>query len=329
MNERDEDMLYTKSGVQNLTVEEATNGLKVVNMETGEVVKATAAALFPGDTISTAAERNKKREQWKNMASEVAEAKCLKKELQDKQDSILGKYVFIDSNENAFPELSSSTLVRAAYLATYLRYETNDIYRTQRAPLKLSDLPKLMNLSEKTIRRFWKEVDGKYFYQDENGTLHTKGNAFIFGSLNADVNDEYQKLRVQAFRELYKKIPVRQHSRLGYVLKVLPYVNFEYNVLCHNTEERNHDLVDAVTVSEFCDLIGYDKDNVRHLAREYGNITFTVNGYQELFCLFLIKGGDDIGNGHVYINPRLIYKGTDFRKVAAVGISFNNRAKPE
>jgi len=233
----------------------------------------------------------------------------------------LGEYIFAYTGDGAFSDLSADTMARAAYLSSYVCFGTDELWRTRQTRISRKDLPSVMNMSKPTADRFWREVKGKYFLRDNDGFLHTVGQSFAKGKLNAPCIDEYQKLYIAVLRELYEKIPVTQHKRLGYVLKMLQYLNFEYNVLCHTPTEKIRDAILPMTVSEFCDKAGLDQTHAYRFPREYGKLTFTVEGREEIFCKFLFNG-DDITTAHIYVNPRLVYKGSDYRKVAAIGISF-------
>lgn len=239
----------------------------------------------------------------------------------------LGSYIYADSNDGAFHDLSADTMARAAYLASYISFGTNESWRTRHTKLARKDLPAVMKLSKPTTDRFWKEVKDTYFRRDDDGFLHSVGRSFVRGKLDAPGVVEYQKLYIAALRELYEKIQSTQHRRLGYALKMLPFLSFEYNILCHNPTEKDYDLVDPMTVLEFCNVVGFDQSHADKLAREYGKLTFTVEDRQEVFCKFLHNGAD-LSTAHIYINPRLVYKGLDFRKVEAIGISFAADFKP-
>lgn len=243
------------------------------------------------------------------------------------QQKLLGKYVFTAAEEETFSDLSPDLLARAVYLATHLDFDSDTLWATQRTPVKRSELHKTLRLSESAADTFWRNVKDKYFYRSEDGCLHAKSQVFAMGHLAALPSIEYQKIYTAALRELYEKIPSRQHKRLGYALKMLPYLNFQFNILCHNPTVTEYNKIEPLTVAEFCENIGFDKAHASQLASDYGKLTFTVNGMQEVFCKFL-SNGRDVTTAHIFINPRLVYKGSDFKKVEAVGISFAADAKP-
>lgn len=243
------------------------------------------------------------------------------------QQKLLGEYIFIAADKETFHDLPADMLARTVYLAAHLDFDSDTLWATRRRPVKRSELHKVMRLSESATDTFWKVVRDKFFFRDNDGTLHTKGQAFAMGRLSASLSVEYQKLYIAAVKELYEKISSRQHKRLGYALKMLPYLNFEYNILCHNPTVTIYDEIEPLTVSEFCEKVGFDKTHASQLAADYGKMTFTVDGMQEVFCKFM-GNGRDVTTAHIYINPRLIFKGEDLQNVAAVGVSFAADSKP-
>lgn len=237
------------------------------------------------------------------------------------QQKLLGEYMFAAADRETFSELAPDVLTRAAYLAAHLDFDSDTLWETQRTPVTRVKLHKILHLSESATDNFWRAVRDKYFFRDGDGVLHAKGQAFVMGRLSALPSKEYQKLYTSALKELYEKIPSRQHKRLGYALKMLPYLNFEYNVLCLDPTVSVYDEIIPLTVSDFCDEVGFDKTHASQLAADYGKLTFTVNGSQEVFCKFM-GNGRDVTTAHIYINPRLVFKGSDLRNAAAIGVSF-------
>lgn len=285
-----------------------------VDKDTGEVLEGVLRHYPPGGKYYTKKQLEAQRA-YKERGEKLA---AQKKEL--------GDFIYTHSNMGAFHDLPADTMARAAYLATYMCYGTDELWRTNRTKLSRKDLPLVMNLSRPTADRFWRDVKDVYFRRDDEGFLHSTGRSFVKGKLNAPNVVQYQKLYTAALRELYRKIPVSQHKRLGYALKMLPFLNFEYNVLCYDPTEKVYDMIDTMTVSDFCKAVGFDQSHVDKLAKEYGKLTFTVDNRKEVFCKF-VHNGSDLSTAHIYINPRLVYKGSDFRKVEAIGISFAASSK--
>ncbi len=296
-----------------------------VNEQTGEVEKANFGYFRAGSVTLSPEEVLRRREYGRQKEEERQEMLDIigEKTYRNRKARENGRYVHMASGKAAFEDLPPDTLARATYLATFLSFGDNALYQSQRRKILRKDLPKKLGLAEAPTNRFWAVVKDKYFYRDRLGFIRTLGNGYVMGHLGARFDEEFQKLYIRVVRELYEKIPPRQHKRLGYVLKMLPFLNFEYNILCHNPTERVFDKINPLTVSEFCEAVKFNKTHAADLARDYGRITFTVDGRQEVFCKFLSNGAT-VENATIYINPRLVYKGFDFKKVEAIGISFTD-----
>ena len=297
-----------------------TGEIFLIDNQTEERCEADTLIVPKGSYVVTPQDQ-REAERRKNAALERAARERIRAQIKQYRGR-RANYIFMTSDESSFDDISPDTLARAAYLATYLRYGTNELWETRRTRLTRKQLPRLMNLQQTATDKFWGAVRGSLFDLDEGGCINTVGRTFIHGTLaNISPDAEYQRLYCDVLRELYMKIPPRQHKRLGYALKMLPYLNFEYNILCHNPTEKNRQLVRPLTVGEFCEIIGFDKERAGVLARDYGRITFTVGGQREALCKFMDNGSNRL-NGHIYINPRLVYKGTNPLQVASVEISF-------
>ena len=280
-----------------------------VNLKTGEVTDAIHALIPPGSAIITpedfAANHERKRQQREFFLQKQAKAQ-------------LGKFCFlaINSGLNCLPPATAARLI---YLSSYLRYGTDCLYVTQRTPMKVADLQKVMGLSTATVCRFLKEVCPSYLSADENGDLHINTSVFRRGALpKKDGLGAFQKVYIEAIRNLYRATPVSNHKQLGYIFLMLPYINIQYNVLCKNPYETDIFHVEPLTVREFCELIGHSYSTVARLREAYSRIRFMVNGQQELFCAF-VSDGSSLDDARIFVNPNVFYSGTDPERVEILG----------
>lgn len=230
----------------------------------------------------------------------------------------LGKFCFL-AIENGFSEISAATAARLVYLSTFLRYGTNNLYRTKRTRMKKKDLPEVMGMSATTAFRFFKEVNPTYLQEDEEGYLSLSGQIFRRGPLEKDNESKaYQKIYIDMVRKLYKGAPLSNHKELGYIFAMLPYINIEYNVLCKNPYEKDISEIKMMTVREFCEAIGHSYSTVSRLLETYSKICFLVDSEVEQFCKF-VSDGNDIDNAWIFVNPHVIYSGTDLEQVKVLG----------
>ena len=283
--------------------------IMAVNSKTGEVTEARQAILPVGSWIMTpediAAHNERKRQQRKFY-------------MQKQVTGQLGSFCFLAIN-NGFHGLHPYTAARLIYLSTFLRYGTDSLYITKRTPMKVADLQKVTGLSAPTVRRFLEEVCPSYLTADEGGNLYINISVFRRGALpKKDGHSAYQKVYIEAVRNLYRATPISNHKQLGYIFLMLPYINIQYNMLCKNPYEPDIAYVEPLTVREFCELIGHSYSTVARLRETYSRIHFVVNGQQELFCAF-VSDGNNLDDARIFVNPHIFYSGTDPERVEVLG----------
>lgn len=295
------------SGYEYFTNEDGNT--MAVNLKTGEVTEARQAILPARSWIMTPediAAHNERKHQQREFF------------LQKQSAGQLGTFCFLAVN-NGFCGLHPSTAARLIYLSTFLRYGTDCLYITKRTPMKVTDLQKVMGLSNPTIRRFLVEVCSSYLTVDHDGDLHINTSVFRRGALpKKDGLGAYQKVYIEAVRNLYRATPISNHKQLGYIFLMLPYINIQYNVLCKNPYEPDIANIEPLTVREFCELIGHSYSTVARLREAYSKIRFTVNGQQELFCAF-VSDGSNLDDSRIFVNPHVFYSGTDPERVEVLG----------
>ncbi len=220
-----------------------------------------------------------------------------------------------------YHNIDAATMARLIYLATYLgydgilcRYHTED-------KITRRDLPDILHLTGAPTSQFWKAVKGKYVFEDEGKQLHLSHDFFHRGKLMENTDKQYQQFYIDAVRELYLKTPARQHKHLGYIFQMLPFINVEYNVLCHNPDEKDMTKIQFMTPEQFCDAIGYDKDQKWRLMDVYEKITFpTKEEGEQAFCNFVSNSRrfpDD--RTKIVVNPYVLYHGHHWDKVQLIG----------
>ncbi len=283
---------------------------------TGEYDDAEMRPIVPGSRIITPAQQERIRQhKERQREQEEKERAARKRKLSRKK----GGHYFFMSAQSEYKELSPANTARLAYLATYMSYDDNTLKIRERTPMKKADLPSVLRLSASATRRFWKEASGNYINLDKEGTLYLSPEYFHRGQgAGAMYNWDSQTLFNEYVKALYEQTPPNRHCYLGRVFKMLPYVNREYNALCHNPLEPELDNVEFLTLGEFCEISGYSANQQSRLMREYKDIVFPVKGRMEQFCAFVTNGGD-ISTSKIFINPRVIYRGADYEAVRILG----------
>lgn len=285
----------TNYSIPNNYVESAT-GENLINVTTGEVRKAIPAKIPDGGRVQTpeelaAIERKKEAEQRRRAKRMTS--------------NFLGNFYFVPVTEE-FQTVTPQTATRLLFLFTYLEPNGKRLMhektRKNKHPrqIKREDLVELMHLKPATICGFLKEVVPTYITIDEEGYLFS--NSFFRGETKDKTKQDYQQFYIQKTRELYRAVKPKQHKQLGYIFRMLPYVNYEYNILCMNPDEIEFDKIEPLNISELCELSDYSTENEHKLMKAYDQITFDVDGMKQVFCAI-------VNRDRIVINPRIFYRG--------------------
>lgn len=229
------------------------------------------------------------------------------------------KFYFV-SRGGELKGMSPETVARLIYLISYIRLEENktkeNLLMWKRRPMKREDLPTVLSVSPATVTKFWSEVYPEYINENVEGLLFNNSDLFIRGR---GLTKSSLKFFVMGIQELYRITPATKHRYLGYLFQLLPYVNIEYNILCHNPLETELEDIEPMSLGEFCDLINYDKSNLCRLLKVYRNLRFNTGGQQSERFVSFVYDGLDRDNARVFINPNILYSGTHGDKVAVLG----------
>jgi hypothetical protein len=102
-------------------------------------------------------------------------------------------------------------------------------------------------------------------------------------------------------------------KQLALIYAVLPFVNFNYNVIAYNPDEMDPELVRPITIEKLAALLGYQSaDKLTTALRKLKYDGRAVFGMFET---------DDRRSRKVVINPRVVYAGNG-KSLDAIRILF-------
>lgn len=301
----------TISEDQFYTFYEDNGELKAVDTETGEILDTTVVTLPVGSIAYTPQQqRHYKERKAKEQLIEIWRTEG-------------EKFVFANT-QNDLQQLKPETVGRLIFLSTFLSYDDNVLYQTQKTPLSIKTLMQVLKLSKATFSRFCKEVMGKYLFickdkKSKEERIILNKQAFIRGSLlKYKFCESWQKLFIFPIRELYEILPTVKHRYLGYIFKMIPYINIEYNILCLNPYETDLEKIEPISFDDFCIFNGYTINQRKRLLSIYSNIVFEIREHKEHFCMF-VTSLNEKDSEKIFVNPNIIYRGTQKEKVEILG----------
>lgn len=279
-------------------------GYAVVNTSTGEVV----ADEKDGIRFTTAEGREK--------ATKAIKKKEIKEAMKLCRDDEFGKFIFmvyrIGEEINRHEEiLTQPDLTKLVYISTYLGYDGFLVTDNHRAMSK-DLLNKKLGISKNVFNKLYDKLINVDILQEKNGAIHINKKYFVKGKLK-DVPSKYTATRIyiDGIRELYDKISVRQHRQLGFLFRLIPYLNIEYNIVCYNPYEKDLQCIEPMPLKDIAERLGYSDDHLNRVTNELLKLK-TVNGKGVIGMAF---NKDDRRSYKVYVNPAVIYKGENYKAV--------------
>lgn len=203
---------------------------------------------------------------------------------------------------------------RFLYLCTFADYD--NYLHDEDGLMSEKDLGYILKLAPTAFFSLKKQLYDKHLiFKDKMGFLKINSLYYTRGKINAGFKQESSRVFDNGIRTLYKTAKSKDHKRIGTIIPLLIYTNSYINVLCHNTQERDTDKINALTLHEISEIIGYSYDHVSSLTNYLKNIK--VNN-KPLMARVTHSDGD-----FYIINPAVFYKGNKIDDLIQIENMFN------
>lgn len=232
-------------------------------------------------------------------------------------------------------DIRKQYIIRFLYLCTYMTYDGFLLYgnahvkkkdTSKRKALNMEidmtsrymtekDLQEVLNLSEREIIRTRKMfIEKELIFTDQKGNLRINDNC-CFKGISPNVKTGKTRVFENALRNLYEKAKPTEHKKLALLIELLPYVNLQHNVICHNPLCEFKNQLDIINFKELCELVGYSESNVSLLKKDL----LALKVGEESVVMFVITEKSK----SITINPRIYYGGNDLGYLAPVSGYFD------
>ncbi|MCC3865345.1 hypothetical protein K0040_13815 [Terrisporobacter petrolearius] len=267
-----------------------------------------------------------------------------------KETQLLGGYIhmYYVKNELLFNDigLDPSTVSRLIYLATYINYNNKKAnllvkYGQHKEVIAMTkaDIRDVMNLSKSTFNEFITELRERSILLELDNKFYINNKYFERGSMSnkcvdeVKLNNEYTRIFINTTRELYRGSSSRQHKHLGYVFKLIPFLNYSRNILTYNTEETNFSDMEFIGLKGVCELLGVNgnKGNDKKLEKQLLKLKVNIANKDYYIFKHIVSYGESEATTYDYfvMNPRITWRGKeldDFNK-AIEGLSFRENTE--
>lgn len=222
-----------------------------------------------------------------------------------------GYYIMVKTKQIPDPEdMSAADLGRLVYLSTYCNYK-NRLMQNEQTIMLEEDLPQIMNLSQRQTREFKKFLkENGYLTIKKDGSMYLSKRFFYRGEQKQKGYDNRMKLFINTVQTLYKALKPTRHKYFGLIVRLIPYVNRRYNILCWNPNEEDKNLVQPMTITDICRVLNYDPENYKGVLDILLGLLFDFEGYQQSVCALVTITANGVTQYRFYCNPKLLFIGS-------------------
>lgn len=197
-----------------------------------------------------------------------------------KMESDLGGFYMLYYNERLFDGLISDThIARVIYLATFIEYDTNKLVFYENGkinkPFTERDIKEILGIKKvQTYNEFKKEIldsgimtitdSGIYMSKTYFNKGKDKGNKFYF-----------MKMYIDTIRQLYEQTNTRQHKTLGHLFKLIPFIDYEYNILTNSPNTNDRIKERLMTKKDIAKLLNMDLKTYERVEQQLLKLTIT------------------------------------------------------
>lgn len=266
---------------------------ELIDTATGEIVTAKQI------TLECLKEMYNQQEKIKEQQREYIKLQKSKENLHKIIDKECGSFYFSFCDKI----IQCEYLFRFIYLCTYMNYNNILVFGKSKDMEKRKatkkDLKEIMKLKDQqhydTINYFIKNE----FIKINDSGIHINKSICIRGEIGDSYKEKGVLVRMfdTAIQEIYNNSNTKEHKKIGLLVKLLPYVNKETNIICKNPEETEIGLIKPLKQQEILEILNITKPTTLSLV----NIKI-LNGKEGAF----IKASNAFVKNFYVINPRFL-----------------------
>lgn len=235
----------------------------------------------------------------------------------------LGYYFHLLYGDILKLNLEPQMLIRFLKLCSYSNY--NNILvngnTSGQASVYEKELPDILKLKARETINTKNYLLENNLISIENDTIKVNDKYSIRGKVKGDLkNMEITRIFNNGFQELYDSVKPVQHKKLATFIKILPYINLKYNIICENPLETDIEKVKPITWTKLGREIGLSEATAKRLRSELWNLkinnTATIGEFSTFLC-----------GKSIVINPGVYYKGNDIDSLRGIINLFKVKSK--
>lgn len=222
--------------------------------------------------------------------------------------------------EDRFPQLNAQDAARVLFIGSYVAWESNRLQYANGRIIRKAGLCELVGMSAKRFSQFFKKlISEEILSESDKGELFMNPTLFFRGEIKSNGYDLSDLTHTRVFRktiqDLYAMFKGRQLSKLGVIYKVLPFLNFETNIICFNPSESDEDLLEPMNLDNLSTLLDYGDPHKLRRALE----AIKIEGKP---VFLVVQNPNNRRQLRVIVNPRVVFGGSA-ESLKAIKVLFN------
>lgn len=202
-------------------------------------------------------------------------------------------------------------LFRFMYLCTFMNYKNYIEFGNAKGENKLAkkkDIKEILNLQKTAFNDTYNYfIKNKMIVEDEEGYILVNDKFCNKGKIRRiDYIRRNGSVRMfeDGIKELYEKATAKEHNQLGLLVKLLPYIHFDMNIVCENPSEDWED-IKPLSLTKLAKLLGYST------TQKLRNAIFDLTVDNESAIMVAKINKVDM----IAVNPKIYYKGNNIESL--------------
>lgn len=209
-----------------------------------------------------------------------------------------------------FPSLTSTDIARLLLLGLYTSYDGGLLRYDNGRVIDKKELRKIVGVSRNVFNAFYNRVRDEGILVEDveygNKRLYVNNTVFLRGQIDGLPTDEhgeelrYARIYRDPLKRLAQEFGGRYIGKLAVIFLVIPFLNYQYNIITYDTEEKDVDRVSPMSLTELATELGFADPAA--LKREMDTLKM---GKQYVFTF--VENPHDRREWRVIVNPNVVY----------------------
>lgn len=265
--------------------------------------------LKEGDTIKHTEPNSKKKEEYLKNLTGIG-----------KMTDDLGGFYMLYYSEKLFDgKVSEKHISRLIFLATYIEYDTNRLVYSVNGktniPFTEEDVKYELGLKKNAYIDFKKELKENNIIQFTKDGIFLSKEYFNKGE-EKQKNNYFGRMYIKTIRQVYVQISPKQHKTLSHLFRLMPYVNYEYNVITSqpNSPTPLRYRLNKIQVAE---LLNMDIKTYERVEKELLKLKINFRG-ESYFLIGSVTVRTQGKRQFYAVNPLLYSSGNNYEQLNSV-----------